>query len=383
MIELHRAGSAFIALAVLAAPAVAAADEEPREESLLFDAELNPNPDNPALKDGDLSSGSTLVVRIDPTRLFGSANVTTPGLAMPTNVSPELKVFYVAAGGTRLAVQKGQCTVPVPPAAAVAPPKNPPSLECSEITDKKGWQIGNGMQLYQCPSAGGTLGELIDKEGGDWSLVQSQNPRVAALDCRASFQVTKDKPISSAEVSLAVGGEEPKTFGMSQENGFWTAKVPLTAGVARLRLRVKREGGQTAPKEKSLAPFKVAAADTHSLVRVQAELLATNRFRSVSYAVAITPVKRAFFTEGPWHCGLLCTISPTILFRLSGEDTTNFQLGAGAAVFVTRTFHLNGGFLFGTKDLTTTWRPERSWFVGVGIDPFILTETQTIATKGK
>jgi len=127
--------------------------------------------------------------------------------------------------------------------------------------------------------------------------------------------------------------------------------------------------------------FVVTAKDEHSLVRVQAELLATNRARQVAFGVAISPVRRAFFKDGPWRngCLALCAITPQALIRLSGDQTTLLQVGLGLGVYMTQPIQFNAGLLFGTKDTTAKWSAEKNFYFGFAIDPFLLAETKATA----
>ena len=63
--------------------------------------------------------------------------------------------------------------------------------------------------------------------------------------------------------------------------------------------------------------------------------------------------------------------------------TTVVQFGLGAGIGLARGFQLNGGLMFGSQDLSSAWRPERSWFVGLAIDPVILADvvSQSGSTK--
>ncbi len=184
----------------------------------------------------------------------------------------------------------------------------------------------------------------------------------------------------SAVVEHAEGTKERYEF--SKVNDRFVAQVPLKAGLVSVKLSLKRK--QRANEErKSIPTFRVSARDTHSLVRIQAGVVTTNRVRSVSFVVAVTPVLRAFFEQdgGPWRskrCHVLCTVSPTMLLRLSDDSKGPVQLGLGLTVFMVRSFHLNTGFLFGTGDISTGWQAERSWFVGVGIDPALLADAKSL-----
>jgi hypothetical protein len=184
----------------------------------------------------------------------------------------------------------------------------------------------------------------------------------------------------SAVLEYAEGTKERYEF--SKVNERFVTKVPLKAGLVSVKLSLKRK--QNTNEDSTLLPtFRVSARDTHSLVRIQAGVVTTNRFRSVSFVASVTPVLRAFFDQdgGPWRsrrCHLLCTVSPTMLLRLSDDSKGPIQLGLGLTVFLVRSFHLNGGFLFGTGDITTGWQAERSWFVGVGIDPALLADAKSL-----
>src|SRR5206468_432760 len=93
-------------------------------------------------------------------------------------------------------------------------------------------------------------------------------------------------------VNLLVGGEAPTPLTFSQVNGVWTSKVTLAAGTRKLEMRIAR-GDAWVTKNEFVT---VETIDEHSLVRLQGEILATNRLRTISLAIAATPVRRAFFT---------------------------------------------------------------------------------------
>src|SRR5205807_2644702 len=151
-----------------------------------------------------------------------------------------------------------------------------------------------------------------------------------------------------------------------------------TAGYYDPRVRITRKNGTSVLAD--MKAFRVVQPDSHSWVRLHAELAVANRGRSISFAIALTPVRKAFFEKGVWHCGwntlnILCGINPFIMLRLTGDSSTIAELGAGLAIFINSYFAINGGFLAGTKDISSGWRIEEKWFVGAAIDPLLLAET--------
>src|SRR6185295_3905843 len=132
-------------------------------------------------------------------------------------------------------------------------------------------------------------------------------------------------------------------------------------------------------------PLAVNTRDTHSLVRIQSEILATNRLRAVGFAVAISPVRREFFTVGPGgDCVILCMVTGVALLRLSGEDKTSVQLGVGFAFHPgVKPLQINAGLLFGTADGSSAWRWDRTWFLGIAIDPILLSDAINTAESTK
>ena len=120
--------------------------------------------------------------------------------------------------------------------------------------------------------------------------------------------------------------------------------------------------------------------DDFRVARLHAEIVGTNRLRSISFAIALTPVRKEFFERGAWKCDgrktlfFLCGWGPFVVLRVTGDSSTVADFGGGVAIFVNKYFQLNGGLLIGTKDISSGWRAEERWFVGVGIDPLLLAE---------
>ncbi|MBK9264234.1 MAG: hypothetical protein IPM54_31085 [Polyangiaceae bacterium] len=379
MIKHHNLLSSFCCALTMASSTNALAADEPVEEAFLLDGELNAFADNPELKDDVFVDGSTLVIRIDPSQLFGAIGVQQNQLAFdPANAPPELGSFYFAGVRGGFSIRPGTCTKDQPATATT------PSIPCTEQRDIKGWELEpKNLLLYQCQLPEKQSLTSLVKTSASWSLVQQGAG--GALTCMENYALTLGPAFTGGQLDVVLSGEKQAPISLKQVGKYWEAEVPLQKGSTRITVRIKR--GQTT-EFVTLPPFKVKEPTTPSRVRIQAELLTTNQGRAVSYAVAITPVREAFFTQGPWNCFLLCTISPTLIFRLSGEEATNFQVGAGVAVFVNRAFQINGGLLVGTKDLASRWKPENSWFLGIGVDPFILADAQATAAtaaapKGK
>lgn len=381
MIKHHNLLSSFCCALTMASSTNALAADEPVEEPFLLDGELSAFADNSELKDGVFVDGSTLVIRIDPSQLFGAIGVQQYQLAFdPGDAPPELGSFYFAGVGGGFSIQSGACTKGQPATATT------PSILCAEQKVTKGWELEpKNLLLYQCQLAEKQSLASIAKTSASWSLVQQGAG--GALTCMEKYDLTLGPAFTGGAVEVVLSGEKQAPIPLKQVGKYWEAEVPLQKGSTRITVRIKR--GQTT-EFVTLPPFKVKEPTTPSRVRIQAELLTTNQGRAVSYAVAITPVKAQFFTQGPWTrgCFFPCSVSPTLIFRLSGEEATNFQVGAGMAVFVNRAFQINGGLLVGTKDLASRWKPENSWFVGIGVDPFILADAQATAAtaaapKGK
>ena len=70
---------------------------------------------------------------------------------------------------------------------------------------------------------------------------------------------------------------------------------------------------------------------------------------------------------------------PHIGLRLgSGKDVLGFQIGLGIALL--KEFLIVGGFQFGTDNLSTPWDYRKSWYIGVAIDPWLLSKAFTTKT---
>jgi hypothetical protein len=418
-----------------AAPAIGESDE-PVAYDLWLDADLAPHPENP--NEDVFVEGDSLSVHVDPTRMFPDR--ATPMFALgfaPDAAPPEVKGVYVVGPGggvdTPLSIQPGACglaqaidraktanddlavkqqaqrSVGADSAAtaaakqAAAQAVHDAEAAASQATAAKAevvvapasgggtcaqaidWRLTGGRgRAYIC-DGDQTLAVLIEKSS-EWSLVQRvpkdpANPRrdEFKLVCIDEWQLAKGPSVSAVSAEIIHGANAPETVIFAKDRGAWATTVAIKRNTRQIRVAVTYDNG--AVQQRTLV-VKPRARDTHSLVRIQAEILATNRFRSVSFAVAVSPVRRAFFTAGPSpSCIALCAITPTALLRLSGDDKTVVQFGGGLALNLARAFQVNGGVLFGTADTATAWRLERNWFVGIAIDPVLLSEVISAGKK--
>ena len=362
-------------LLVMGMSATVAAADETRSDVFVLDGALQPMPDNPKLEDNAFSDGSTLFIRIDPKQLFGSAaEVKANDFGFPTNaVFPELEHFYIVSSDSPLFVRNSACK-----AADEVPTPNtttPPSFGCEEQPAMKGWKTQENANLYRCSLPDKKTMSDFANDKTPWSIIQGDK-------CKGPSKTLKPaEKLTGGTVIVTVGGEEQDPVKLEWDGKYWSAKIPLAKGTTRMTVRLER--GASKPLFRALGPFKVAAVEVPSRVRVQAELLATNNLRVLSYGVAVTPVSAAMFEHGPLttKCFWGCWVSATLVFRTAGEDTTNFQFGAGPTIFLHEAFHVNSGFLFGTKDNAASWRPGKSWFVGIGLDPFLLADAIAVASK--
>jgi hypothetical protein len=287
----------------------------------------------------------------------------------------DLRHFYFVAPLARYVLAPGGCTAPKP--------RDETMIACEEtpLSPRNTWRLDENWRLYRCPP-------VAERAFADLRVpAPSPNPwsiRVLGMDdkyeCARSYDDVLFAPdaVSGVTVTVSRAGFPPVPIAAELQQGVWVANVPMSLpGVTELEVRVLRRG-RPDPLVKSVPRFHVRRRVTHSQVRIQAELLATNRARNIALAAAVTPVAKRFFTEGPMsRCFFGCTLVPTFLLRLSGDNTNVLQLGFGGAVFFTRSLSVNGGVLLGTRDASTWWDPQRNWFVGIALDPILLAEARS------
>ncbi|MCW5807261.1 MAG: hypothetical protein KIT31_33205 [Deltaproteobacteria bacterium] len=393
---------------VMVSAGVARADgDAPATHELVFDGNGNPHPENAQVN--RLVEGDSLIITVDPTRLFPDRTTPTgkPGFAVG-GAPPEVLGFYVAGPMGRLAIQKGTCELTEEATELAtktrdAAQKTLADPKASE-TDKNGAQVTlDHMQAtldgfvapttpsYPCvpsddwkPLTGGRgyrcgaepLTTMIDTSPA-WSLVVIGDDKTKVA-CAGDATLVKGAPVSAVAVQVVNGTGEPEQIALAPQDGRWSTTYTLKANTRIVRLGITRLGE---PASTRTIPIKVTPRDEHSRLRIQAELLATNRLRAISFAVALTPVSRKFFTDGPAGCVLGCRFTMSALLRLSGDDKTVVQLGGALGVNLVRAFQVNAGLLVGTADTNTAWRIERSWFVGIAIDPVILADALAAGSK--
>jgi hypothetical protein len=423
----RRAIPCALLLSLLGAAPAQAQDQDDIPETIQWwaDAELM---FHPAQRMDDLTEQDLLVINVDPTRLFGAeealvhqlvlpitpvdvkqfaggtpaqrleslpdggttntgevyGTVTLPdgGFVAPTvTLPPEMEHFYVASGVQQgFYVQKGRCDPRTDNEIALRQDALPCVRESDDLA--KQFTLGKGAEtVLRCPevSKGAITRWLETAAPNPWSVVSKAEEQGKAI-CTATYEdVRLGNPIESVEVFFSLAGNPPEAVPVTLDRGVYRANIRLRAGTGSVLVRVRRK--DEPPIDKTFERITIAPQVDRALVRVQAELLGTNQLRTVGFAVALTPVSKKFFSQGPWssrQCLLLCTISPSVLLRLSGEQSTTFQLGLGGGVFLTRSLQLNGGVLIGTNNFSTPWRLGRSWYVGLALDPFLLAEAKTV-----
>jgi hypothetical protein len=353
-----------------------------------FDANLRPFTFDVDLAKHHPTDGDVLDVTFDPTHTFSTVNAAAGQVAFDVaHAPPELQFIDVVSNAGLVSMQipspavyaAGQdlAAAPLATAACTLLPKDQFKLLTADAA--------LNLTVYRCPlPAKATL-----KEAAALTMLASvakQGDPSKAV-CLAYFPATAFTllpPLDAAvSVDLVLDGVGLPSVQMArQEDGTYKASIPLKTGQYSLQMGVSR-GGTKLLAVPSLS-LRVDSKDTHSLVRVQAELMASDRARKLDFAVAVAPVNREFFKAGPWSwkkCNLFCTFTPVLVARLSSttnSTTSTLALGGGLALFINRAFQFNGGLLVGTNDLNSGWRLDRSWFVGAGLDPFIIAEMLTV-----
>lgn len=335
-------------------------------------------------------SPTTFTTSLPAGGLAASGNGKVQGptvIAMPVG----LKHFVLATNGNGWIMDDGQCVAgeiltksaaaiecvsdPTlskdlanwPRTAAGVPALSPPVWRCSApkpFVTLGGVHAVHLMRRVPAPPAAKAVGKKPESYKCEHSWV------LRADDDLAVESVVVTSTIGTTRVSLAA----------TLTDGIWSVEAPLKeSGAARVSVAVKYHSGFTNATE--LAAFEVQPVDTHLLVRIQPELLATKNMRTVNLGVAITPVTRKFFASGPWHdcSGSLCImngINPSAVARFTGDNSL-LQFGVGVSIFFNQSMLMNAGILFGSLDSTQYWSPTPNFFFGFAIDPALLIEART------
>lgn len=406
---------AILGLSMIFGVPGARADDEPHTYDLWFDGELAPHPANP--KDPTFVEGDTIYLHVDPTRRFPDSKTQNLELGFAAQAAPlDVLGFYVvgpSAGRGKLIIQPGVCpdssgaeatlkaarakldalqAQKAPDADLAAARKAvddaqaafkhstdvalaPTALECEPAND---WPLDNNdLRPYVCAKTQ-TIAALI-KTSTTWSFAERTNVTGVA-SCLTGWTLQAGRKVAKLEAYHVDGGNAAEAIPFLKQTAVWNATMVVKRGARIIDLIASYESAD-ATVSRTLE-FTTTPRDTHSRVRLEAEVLATNRVRTISMAFSVTPVSRRFFTDGPsLSCVLLCAITPHALFRLSGDNKTIVQLGFGLGLNLSQAFQFNGGFLFGTADANTTWRDERNWYIGVAVDPLIISEMLSSAAK--
>jgi hypothetical protein len=418
----------------------AKAGDEPVVYDFWLDGGARPHPKNHP-PDGFLE-GDSITVHIDPTRLFPGPETGLDDLGFdPDKAPPETLGFYVTGPSSGVAaavsMQPGLCVVDATKAAASdavaasakaaaaltaanadpnasvahkaqakktaddaaanalrlgsvltsmdkaselelppgVPNKTTATTGAVACSPAESWTLNDhSIRPYVCGAD--HAAEALLKTDPTWSLVKTGVR--GDLVCLRSWRLKAGPVVTAVTAEITVGQNAPQSVTFAKEDKRWSTTVALKRDTS-IRVKVQSDN----ETRYAAVPLKVSARDTHSLVRLQGEILATNRLRAVSFAVAVTPVARSFFTQGPgFECIVLCAVTPTALLRLSGDDKTLVQFGAGLGLNLSQAFQMNGGVLFGTADVNTAWRLERSWYLGLAVDPLILSEAWTAKSTG-
>ncbi|NMO21204.1 hypothetical protein HPC49_29290 [Pyxidicoccus fallax] len=338
---------------------------------------------------GIVREGDTVTLTVDTRQRF-SGSVRTTGseaelngqLFFPTTTSagglprvsipPSLAHFYVSLNGARPFMLPRECasdeTLAEPPADALA---------CqADVERSRSLAFRHSAEyptVYVCPPGPGAVLIPSGADSAQWSLFRWDLGQRAFV-CVRSWEVVADRAADVDAVTLVVTTDgTPREIGAVNNNGVWRLSTTLAEGFTSLELRVKYENGQL--NQRGLGAFEVTTVNDHSLIRVQPELLTTRSFRAVNLAIAVTPVSERFFDKGPWQDGFLLNgLSPSLVVRFSGENATLVQFGLAASLFLNRAMSINGGLLFGSSDPNRPWDPVKNLFIGVALDPVLMTE---------
>jgi hypothetical protein len=329
---------------------------------------------------GDVLVGDRIVVAVDTTQRFAGAReaallqpffgVTTTGeIRLPA----AMRDFYFASTGNAFLLDDGAC------GDGATPPASDKAIACVIDHERKA-----DLVRWPRPAPVSTeAGVLPVWRCSADTLVRPGVRRPVRLlqrvgdstTCEKAWTLVADPDADLEAVTVTlVQGTVRTELAATLGDGGWTVEAVLKeAGMVSLSVTVKRPGGVI--ETRRLEEFAVDEASDHSLVRVQPALLANQRLRAVNVGVAVTPVSDSFFRSGPWRGGVwLNGISPSAIVRFSGDGAALLQLGLGVSIFLNRSFVLNGGVLFGTEDPSRPWRLEPNVFVGVAVDPILLTE---------
>lgn len=368
----------LIATAVLATAGVADAETE-RTPVLrwILDDRLQPGV---STTPGDVLVGDRIVVAVDTTQRFagaGEAGLLQPFFGVTTAgeipLPAAMRDFYFASTGSAFFLDEGAC------GAGATPPASEKAIACTvdheRAADLARWprpapvsEEAGVLPVWRCSA------DSLVRPGARRPVRLLQRVG-ASTTCEKSWTLVADPNAVLEVVTVTlVQGTVRTELAATQGDGGWTVEAELKeAGMVSVSVTVKRPGG--AIDTRRLGEFAVDEASDHSLVRVQPALLANQRLRAVNVGVAVTPVSDSFFRAGPWRGGFwLNGISPSAIVRFSGDGAALLQLGLGVSIFLNRSFVLNGGVLFGTEDPSRPWRLEPNVFVGVAVDPILLTE---------
>jgi hypothetical protein len=365
--------------------------EQVRVLHWVFDDRLNPlGRPQPAR----LVEGGALAATVDTTQRFGGNIDTLGATPFPRRLEdgrpvlllpPSMRYFYYVHT-SRLSVladmrlQPGSCQLqqPVELSQQEARP-------CTTTTETQAWNLprdpgGNPMPLYVCPSDKPLLPEGATQ--APWSLLLKR-PTSPEYVCIGSWTLVADPEQAVASVTLvaSTNGTPSQEVGAEQA-GRWELRLPLQSpGYVSAELRVQYKGGLLSVER--LGTFEILDTEQRSLVRLQPGLV-TRSTQTVSVAVTVTPVRPAFFEQGPWRQGswLLNGLHPSVVVRVSGESVASLQFGLAASLFANRAFQFQGGVFFGRSEPAVPWSIGDNWFLGFAIDPTLFSElVSTSATE--
>lgn len=397
---------AIILGCLIMATAEADADDDPVTRDLAFDSELRPHPKNP--KNDAWVDGDTMIVKLDASRLFPDVVIKDELGQSAGALAPETIGIYVVSTGTGvdqgLHLVQGGCPLVVDDepdiqaktktlqaaqdkdkAASTDTTKadvataqhaldsartrlaDPANLAVYQCKADPEWSVSTGLRGYVCgDESAAKIAAWIR-----WHLAETAPG--GTENCHRQYDLKVRKRIAKVEVTATEGTNAPKTVTVSHDGGVWSGNVTVTAATRRVTIKTIDEDKNELTTSVDL---RVKARDAHSRIRIQSELLATNRFRSLAFSVAVSAVSRAYF-DGVTRCFWGCVISPTIVAKLSGEDKTVAQFGFGIGWNIVRGMQANAGLLAGTTDSNTQWRLDRGWFVGIAVDPIVIADILT------
>jgi hypothetical protein len=386
----------------------ATADDTAKAYDFWLDSNLHPHPQNP--KDDIYVDGDTLTVHVDTTRLFPIAkDLDELGFAA-TAAPPATKGLYVVGYGSGVTspifLQSGGCPAALGTALKTLADKSKALDEALRHTDQTAidaakaavkaatdvvktariqtaltqpsyicnvdpdWPVTDGFEGYVCGTK--TLKDIAT-QSSTWSIVQKVD---ATYSCESAYTLALGQAITAVRAAVSNGAEAPQDVAFSQKDGVFSTSIPIKANTRSIVLSVTNEDNTVST---TTITIKASARSAYSPVRVQAEVLTTNRARVISLAVSVSPMAKKYFTEGPQGCFWGCRATGVALLRLGGDNQTVAQFGLGAAANLVAGFQLNAGWMFGSTDTNSAWRYNRTWFVGLAIDPVILAD---VASQG-